>query len=146
MDGSFTPTRVLLLVGGVGMAVAAFLSWAPNAQTFDVDGNLLESRRVTGWDLGMLGLWQVIIGVLIALIAVAGMTGVRLPDQVFGFDFLQALVVLAAPVLLWNFGLQFDDVFGGIGLFIGWVAAAIAIGGAEVERRNFQSTAAAPAN
>ena len=115
------------------MIIASFLDWASSSgEGF--------SSSVNGWDLGMLGLWQTIIGGVLAAVGLIGIVGRAdlLPKEVAGFDFEQALVVLVFPVLLWNFGLQFDDVLGDLGLFVGWIAAAIAIGGAELQRRMFQ--------
>ncbi len=133
MNDSVSPSRLLQLIGGVGMIVSSFLEW------LGAGGGSLN-----GWDTGMLGLWQTIIGAIIAGIGLAGLAGKSdsFPDEVFGFDFEQAIVLLAFPPLLWNFGLQFDDLFGGLGLFLGWITAAIAIAGAELERRTFRSAAA----
>ena len=57
MNSSVSPARVLQLIGGVGMIVASFLDWASNSSL---------GLSVNGWDLGMLGLWQTMIGAIIA--------------------------------------------------------------------------------
>lgn len=137
MNSSVSLKRVLQLVGGGAMVVSSFLEWASGTVAgVTAEGTLTATpATANGWDVGMLGLWQTIIGVLIAVIGLLGLTNRArlLPDEVFGFNFAHATVLLAFPVMLWNFGLQFDEVYGGIGLFIGWVAAAIAIAGTELE-------------
>ncbi len=110
------------------MIVASFLPWRPNPE-FIVDGAERVELSRNGWELGMLGLWQTIIGGLITLVGLIGMLGKAkvLPRSIVGFATWQLVVLFATPPLLWNFGLQFDQIFGGVGLFIGWIGAATAI-------------------
>lgn len=136
MDGQFTPTRVLMLLGGVGLIISSFLDWRETAEPYVVEGSIVP-LGTSGWELGMLGLWQTIIGAVFVLVAIAGMAGMadKLPTDMFGFNLSSALVMLAVAPLLWNFALQFDQVYGGLGVFLGWIAAAIAIAGTIIDTR-----------
>lgn len=99
--------------------LASFLNW------FSVGG-----FGTNGWDFGLLGLFQFVIGAVIVGIALlpAVAPQVNLPDQVAGFSPNQLAMALAVGAFLWNFGLQFED-NSAIGLFLGWIFAAVTIAG-----------------
>lgn len=112
------PWSVLLILGGLGMVLSSFVGWAevPN-------GAQLVSENA--WDMGMLGLYQTIIGVGVALYGLAQMVGKKFGQQVGPLTINQWAFLFSVAVALWGFAFVFDD-NPQFGVLTTWVSGAVA--------------------
>ena len=120
------PATWLLLGGGGLLAISSFLSWIDVGVS---DGGL--STRYTG----MQGIFVLLIGVALAgygAVKAFGGDSVDLPDEVGPISVETMVVALGAAAFLIMFGLQFRE-SAGIGVTLGWIAAAAATVGAVLE-------------
>jgi len=112
-----------MIIGGAGIIVTSFLEW------YAIDG-----VSWTAWDYGLLGLYQVIIGSVVALFGFGTMSARKMDGRLLGLSIEQWMIALPFAVFVWSFALQFDDA-PKIGVFFSWISAAIAMGGAVISHQ-----------
>lgn len=112
-----------MIIGGAGIVITSFLEW------FALDG-----LSASAWDYGMLGLYQLIIGVIIALFGLGTMSDRRMNNNILGLSLGQWVIALPFAVFVWSFALQFDDA-PKIGVFFSWISAAVAMAGAVISHQ-----------
>jgi len=118
------PSSILLVISGGLIAVSSFLAWQAVEA---VSGTVTSSA----WDYGMLGLFQLIVGVVIAVIGVLSLFGrsdALSNMNLLGLSPFQLAMALGLAVALWGFALNFED-GARIGTFFTWVGGVIAIAG-----------------
>lgn len=118
------PSSILLVVSGVMIAVSSFLAW----QAVEAASGTVTS---SAWDYGMLGLFQLIVGVIVALIgalALIGRSDALSNMNLLGLSPYQLAIALGLAVALWGFALNFED-GARIGTFFTWVSGVVAIAG-----------------
>lgn len=118
------PSSILLVISGAMIAVSSFLAWQA---VESVNGTATSSA----WDYGMLGLFQTIVGVIIAMIGLLSLFG-RSESlssmNLLGLSPYQLAMALGLAVTLWGFALNFED-GARIGTFFTWIAGVVAIAG-----------------
>lgn len=122
------PSSILLLVGGIVLAVSSFLDW----QAVEAGPGVVVTN--TAWDFGMLGLFQTIIGVYVAVVGLLGVLGkadTLSQPAAFGMSMHQLAGSLAMAATLWGFALNFED-GARVGALFTWVAGAVSLLGAVI--------------
>jgi len=124
MDTS-NPGPLLLLGGGLLIALGTILDWFPGASGLNVDFN------------GLFGIVALLIGLGLAAVGAirAFAPDTKLPDEIAGFSFDQLSFVEAVTVFLWSFALIFESGTK-IGLHLTWIGGAVATAGAVLSMRN----------
>jgi len=117
------PSSVLMIIGGIGIVITSFLEW------FALDG-----LAASAWDYGLLGLYQVIIGALVALFGFGTMSARKMDGRILGLSIEQWMIALPFAVFVWSFALQFDDA-PKIGVFFSWISAAVAWAGGVISHQ-----------
>lgn len=120
----------LMIIGGAGIIITSFLEW------FALDG-----ISASAWDYGLLGLYQVIIGAVVALFGIGTLSSRQMQNQILGLTIPQWIIALPFAVFLWSFALQFDDA-PKIGVLFSWVSAAFAMTGAVLGHQRQQNDSA----
>ncbi len=135
MNNQLKPGTIMLIAGGVVLAISTFLDW----RGFGDFGS-------NGWEtdaFGLQGIFVFLIGVAIAgAVAAKSFAGMHLPPKVLGFTLNQLFLALGLAAFLITFGLQIGD-GSKFGVTLGWIAAAVVIAGAFMES---QGDSAAPSN
>lgn len=126
------PSQLMVIGGGILLFISTFLAWA----SF---GSGDFSSSASGWETSLWGFQGIFVAIIGALIGGAGIlkaTGnaANMPDKVLGLDHDQLHLALAFAAFLITFGRQFGDNTG-IGIALGWIAAAVIIAGVIMESR-----------
>jgi hypothetical protein len=124
MDTS-NPGPLLLLGGGVVIALGTILDWGPGVSGLNVDFN------------GLFGIVALLIGLALAAIGAirAFAPDTKLPDEIAGYSLDQILFVDALTVFLWTFAL-ISESGTKIGLHLTWIGGAVALAGTVLSMRN----------
>jgi len=117
-----------MIVGGLVMAASSFLNWN---EVVLPGGSIHEN----GWDKGMLGLYQVLIGAVVAIFGIMQMAGKPLTGRIATLSINQWMIALSVAVAIWGFGLQFADT-PEIGVLTTWVGGVIGAAGATMSERS----------
>lgn len=129
MDTS-NPGPLLLLGGGVVIALGTILDWGPSTSGLNVDFN------------GLFGIIALLIGIGLAVVGgiKAFSPSTALPDDIVGFSMDQVAFVEGLTVFIGAFSMAFED---GVkfGAHLTWIGAAVAIAGSVLSMRSSGSSA-----
>ncbi len=141
MDNNVKPSTIALIAGGAVLFISPFLAW------FSIDtgfGNISENGISTDGGPGLLGIWCLLIGVVVAAaVAASNFANVSLPDRVVGFTMNQVYLVLGFAAFLITFGRVFAG-DAGIGLWLGVLGSAAIVVGAFLEQNEGAGTSSPP--
>jgi hypothetical protein len=119
------PGPLLLLGGGIVIAVGTILDWGPGLSGLNIDFN------------GLFGIIALLIG--ISLAAVGGIKAfapsTSLPDDFLGFSLDQMGFIEALTVFIGAFSVVFENGIK-IGAHLTWIGAAVAIAGSVLNMRS----------
>lgn len=125
MNNQLKPGAIMLMAGGVVLAISTFLDWVS-----------VGSYGENGWETtiwGFQGIFVFLIGAAVAvLVALKTFANTNLPPRLVGFTFNQLYMALGLAAFLITFGRQFGD-NPGIGIILGWIASAVVVAGAFME-------------
>ena len=132
MDTS-NPGPLLMLGGGVLMALGSILKWGGDQSGISLDA------------IGLLGIVALVSGLFIALVGAIGAfdLSIGLPEEVAGFRLIQIAIADALTVFLWTFGLITSDGTK-FGLHLTWIAALAALVGGVLTDRSGSSAGDRP--
>lgn len=124
MDTS-NPGPLLLLGGGVLIALGTILDWAPSVSGLDTDIN------------GLFGIIALLIGISLAAVGAirAFSPSTSLPNDIAGFTLDQLGFAESLAVFLFAFSLITEDGTK-IGVHLTWIGAAVAIAGSILSMRS----------
>jgi len=117
-----------MIIGGLVMAASSFLNWN---EILLPGGGFHEN----GWDKGMLGLYQLLIGALVALFGLTQAAGRSFTGKIATLSINQWMIALSVAVAIWGFGLQFAD-NPEIGVLTTWVGGVMGAVGATMSERS----------
>jgi hypothetical protein len=120
-------TQIMAMIGGAVLLLSTFLAW------FDPGFGSANGWETELW--GLQGIFVALIGLAIGGgVAAQAFGGVTLPDRIVGLDHGQLHLALGLSAFLITFGRQFGS-SPGIGILLGWVAAAVIIASAVMDMR-----------
>ncbi|MDW3220828.1 MAG: hypothetical protein R8F63_19670 [Acidimicrobiales bacterium] len=140
-NNDIKPSTIMLIAGGVVLAISTFLDWAEigfNIDFDDVFGSGSPDLGVSGWEndaFGLFGIFVFLIGAAVAGgVAAQQFAGVKMPDKILGFDHNQLHFMLGMIAFVPLFGFF----LGGpseIGVLLGFIASAVIVAAAVMDMR-----------